>query len=187
MKYLQSLRSSDKVSLKLTHIGVITPYRKQVCTANPLSLLLNSSHWSSIEKWWKKSAKIDARTNLRGKISCSCFFVCLSVRFFLFSFFSPPSPLPTFDNSQSIKNGPMLFINIPLCNRLRSLDLIRIACPWSLFLLSFSFIDTFWVIYAKINVFWKQRGATSKKGCHVTLLPPHNSHLSTGYFPLSPR
>lgn len=32
MKYLQSLRSSDKFSLQLTDIGVITPYRKQVCT-----------------------------------------------------------------------------------------------------------------------------------------------------------
>lgn len=36
MKYLQSLRSSDKFSLKLTDIGVITPYRKQVGTVNLL-------------------------------------------------------------------------------------------------------------------------------------------------------
>ena len=38
MKYLQSLRSNDKFSLKLTDIGVITPYRKQVGTRKiPLS------------------------------------------------------------------------------------------------------------------------------------------------------
>jgi len=38
VKYLQSLRSSDKFSLKLTDIGVITPYRKQV---EKLRLLLD--------------------------------------------------------------------------------------------------------------------------------------------------
>ena len=48
--HLQSLRSSDKVSLKLTDIGVITPYRKQVCTTNLSSLVLNSHHTSSIGK-----------------------------------------------------------------------------------------------------------------------------------------
>ncbi len=37
MKYLQSLRTNDKFSLKLTDIGVITPYRKQVRIAFPLS------------------------------------------------------------------------------------------------------------------------------------------------------
>lgn len=43
-KYLQSLRSSDNVSLKLSDVGVITPYRKQVCPANAfvVSLLYNN-------------------------------------------------------------------------------------------------------------------------------------------------
>ena len=56
-KYLQALRSSDKFSLSLSDIGVITPYRKQVhifrilylCVHHRwLPLVTRSKHWLRI-------------------------------------------------------------------------------------------------------------------------------------------
>ena len=96
------------------------------------------------------------------------FFVSLSVRFFLFPFFVPPPvpppPPPTFNNLRLINSGPILYIKIPFCNCFRWRNLICTACPWSLFLLSFAFIYTFCVIYAKMNIFENKVVQPRKKG-----------------------
>ena len=45
--------------------------------------------------------------------------------------------------------------------------------------LCFCCIDTFWFIYATINIFENKRLQPRKKGVMFTSLPPHNGQLST--------
>lgn len=93
MKYLQSLRSSDKFSLQLADIGVITPYRKQVCTFISCLRLFPLVDDQKVKKRAGKLTRLPiCARKFHGVVVLVFLFVCSFVRSFPLVSFSFARP-----------------------------------------------------------------------------------------------